>query len=257
MGFEISLLCLQQPTTDMEHVTEAYTAHPSHSIYLRSILITILHLQLGLPSGHFPSGVPNNILYGFLSFLTQATCPTHLILLDFITIITSWEQHKWWSYSLHSFLHPHLTSASYIPVLLGTMLTHPLSLPLMWDQVSHPNGKQHAKWQTSTSFHFQRLPKKLSPGVKWQGLEAPSTVKVNNEWSLLAASPYAFMVLTKNLLSLYHYRFQMRYRMTTHAKSLVQSIRWIEYVLNFFIYVTLMCWASFPYIQNFLHFQRM
>jgi len=110
MGSEISLLCLQQPTTDMEHVTEAYTAHPSHSIYLRSILIIILHLHLGLPSGHFPSGVPNNILYAFLSFLTQATCPTHLILLDFITILTSWEQHKWWNYSLHSFLHPHLTS---------------------------------------------------------------------------------------------------------------------------------------------------
>ena len=110
MESEISLLCLQQPTTDTEHVTEAYTAHSSHSIYLRSILIIILYLHLGLPSGHVPSGVPNNILYAFLSFLTQATCPTHLILLDFITTVTSWEQHKWWSYSLHNFLHPHSTS---------------------------------------------------------------------------------------------------------------------------------------------------
>jgi hypothetical protein len=89
MESEILLLCLQQPTTDVEHVIEAYTAHPSHSIYLRSILIIILHLHLGLPNGHFPSGVPNNILYAFLSFLTQATCPTHLNLLQFITITTS------------------------------------------------------------------------------------------------------------------------------------------------------------------------
>ena len=42
-------------------------------------------------------------------------------------------------------------------------------------------------------------------------------------------------------------------RMTTHAKSLVQSSCWIESVLNFFKYVILMCWSSFPYIQNFPH----
>ena len=147
----------------MKHVTEASTAHPSHFINVRSILIITLHLHLGLPSGHFPSGVPNNILYAILFFLTHATCPTHIILLDFITITTYSEQHKWWSSSLHNFLHSHFQP--YVPVFLGTLLTHPLSLPLMWDQVSHPNVKQQAKWQISTSFHFQWLWGNLSPGV--------------------------------------------------------------------------------------------
>jgi len=60
----------------------------------------------------------------------------------------------------------------------------------------------------------------------------------------------------KIYLFLYHYCFQMRDWMTTHAKSFVQSSRWIESVLNFFMYVTLICWPSFPYIQKFSAFSK-
>jgi hypothetical protein len=39
----------------------------SHSISLRSILILSTHLLHVLPSGIFPSGIPTNLLYAFLS----------------------------------------------------------------------------------------------------------------------------------------------------------------------------------------------
>ena len=53
--------------------------------YLQQIPPNIIHPSTPRSSSLFPSGFPTNNLYTLLSSPTSATCPVHLILLDFIT----------------------------------------------------------------------------------------------------------------------------------------------------------------------------
>ena len=55
-----------------------------HPISWRSILMLSSHLHLGLPSGLFPSSFPTKTLYTPLLSRLHATCPSSLILLNFI-----------------------------------------------------------------------------------------------------------------------------------------------------------------------------
>ena len=81
--------------------------HPTTRRYI-SILST--HLLLDLPNGLFPSGYPTKTLYIPLSSPIRATCPAHLILLDFITRTILGEEYKLFSSSLYSY-------EEYIPCL--------------------------------------------------------------------------------------------------------------------------------------------
>ena len=78
---------------------------PPHPTFWRFTLILSSYLCLRLPSGLFPSGFPTKILRTPLLSPICATCPTHLILLDFSTRTIVGEENRSFSFSLCSFIH--------------------------------------------------------------------------------------------------------------------------------------------------------
>ena len=72
-------------------------------------LILSSHLRLGLPNGLFPSRYPTKTLCTPLPSSLCATCPAHLILLDFITRTWLGEEYRTLSSSLCNFLHSSVT----------------------------------------------------------------------------------------------------------------------------------------------------
>jgi len=99
---------------------------PSHPTAWRSILILSSYLHQCLP------GFPTKTLYKPLPCLIHLTCPTHLILLDFITCTILDGKYKSLSSSLCSFFYsPVTTSLLGSNTLLNTLFsnTHPMFLP--------------------------------------------------------------------------------------------------------------------------------
>ena len=89
-----------------------------HRTYWRSVVILSTHLRLFLPSGLLPSGFPTKTLYTPFSTPIRATCPAHLILLDFITRTILGEEYRSFSSSLCSLLRSPVTSSLLGPILM-------------------------------------------------------------------------------------------------------------------------------------------
>ena len=138
--FITALTSLCHPSLSWASPIQSIYPHPTS---WRSILILFTHLRLGLPSGLFPSCFPTKTLYTPLSSRIRATCPAHLILLDFITRTTLYQEYRSWSSSLGSFLHSPVTSSQLDPnFLLKTLFSNTLSLRSFFivnDHVSHPH----------------------------------------------------------------------------------------------------------------------
>ena len=132
--------------TSVHHLSLSW-ASPIQSIYphhtsWRSILILSTHLCLVIPSVLLPSSFPIKTLYTPLSSPTRATCPAHLILLDFMTRTILGEEYRSFGSSLCNLLHSPVTSSLLGPnILLNTMFSNTFSFLFslnVSDHVSHP-----------------------------------------------------------------------------------------------------------------------
>jgi len=109
-------------------------------LYFTSVLCS--RLCLGFRSCLFLSCFPTKTLYALILSPIHVTRPTHHVLLDFVTLITSGGEYKSESYSGFGFLEPSVTSFLLGPsIFLSTLLLNAFSLCSslnMGNHISHP-----------------------------------------------------------------------------------------------------------------------
>ena len=113
---------------------------PTTSSHFLNIHLNIILLSTSWPpNGVFPSGVPTTTLCTPLPSFIHATCPAHLILLNFITRIILSEEYRSLSSSLCDFLHSPVTPSLLGPnVLLNTLNVFILTNKFVPDFYSFP-----------------------------------------------------------------------------------------------------------------------
>ena len=121
--------------------------HTPTSHFLKIHLNIVLPSTPGSPSGLFPPGFPIKTLCAPLLSLISATCPAHLIRLDFIAQTILGEKYDSLSSSLCNFLQSLVTLSLGPNILRSTLFSNTLRLlpPSKQATKFHTNTKQQAK----------------------------------------------------------------------------------------------------------------
>jgi len=111
---EVQPLYLQGPVTHCYPEADESSPCPFPNSWRPFSILSSL-VGPGLSSALFPSGFSNKILYAALLYSLHATCPFHLILLDFVARVIFCEEYELWSSSLCSLFHSPVTSSLLVP----------------------------------------------------------------------------------------------------------------------------------------------
>jgi len=128
-----------------------YPVYICSSYFPRFILILSPHLRLGHRSGQFLSGLRTKNLYAHIMSSARAICPSHLILLDVISLIFG-EAYNLWSSLFCRLLQPPTTPSLSLSLTTKYSLQHSVSqtlsiymLPSAWETKFHTNTNQQVK----------------------------------------------------------------------------------------------------------------
>ena len=120
--------CIYKHLSLVPVLSQANPVHASSFHILKIHFNIILLFTSMFPSGLFPLGLPTKTLYVQLPSTISATCPTHLILLEFTTSIIFGE-YRTYNSLLSSLLHLSITSYHLgTNIFLSTLFSKTLSL---------------------------------------------------------------------------------------------------------------------------------